>query len=53
MTRLADLGKSLLADPEIRAEYDRLGPIFATVIEMVEARQKAGITRAELAGRTG
>jgi ribosome-binding protein aMBF1 (putative translation factor) len=53
MTSLAKLRRDLLKDPEVRAEYDRLGPIFAVVGEMVEARQAAGLTQAEIAGRMG
>lgn len=53
MTSLAKLRKKLLTDPEVKAEYERLGPIFAVVGEMIEARQKAGLTQAEIAARMG
>lgn len=53
MTSLAKLRQNLLKDPDVRAEYDRLGPIFAVVGEMVEARQTAGLTQAEIAKRMG
>jgi ribosome-binding protein aMBF1 (putative translation factor) len=53
MTSFAKLRRDLLKDPEVRAEYDRLGPIFAVVGEMVEARQSAGLTQAEIAHRMG
>jgi ribosome-binding protein aMBF1 (putative translation factor) len=53
MTSLAKLRGQLLTDPEVRAEYDRLGPIFAVVGEMIEARQQAGLTQAEIAARMG
>lgn len=53
MTSLAKLRGQLLTDPEVKAEYDRLGPIFAVVGEMVEARQQAGLTQAEVASRMG
>jgi ribosome-binding protein aMBF1 (putative translation factor) len=53
MTSLAKLRRDLLKDPEVQAEYDRLGPIFAVVGEMVEARQAAGLTQAEIAHRMG
>jgi ribosome-binding protein aMBF1 (putative translation factor) len=53
MTSLAKLRRDLLKDPEVRAEYNRLGPIFAVVGEMVEARQAAGLTQAEIAHRMG
>ena len=53
MTSLAKLKRRLLTDPEVRAEYDRLGPIFAIVGEMIETRQAAGLTQAEIAKRMG
>ena len=53
MTSLASLRDQILSDPEARAEYERLGPIFAVVGEMVDARQSAGLTQAELARRMG
>ncbi len=43
----------MLSDPAVRAEYERLGPIYAVVGEMVEARQSAGLTQGELAQRMG
>lgn len=53
MTSLARLRSKLLTDPEVKAEYDRLGPIYAVVGEMIEARQEAGLTQAEVAQRMG
>jgi ribosome-binding protein aMBF1 (putative translation factor) len=53
MTNLASLRDVILSDPEANAEYERLGPIFAVVGEMVDARQSAGLTQAELACRMG
>lgn len=53
MTSLAKLRMKLLTDPEVRAEYERLGPIFAVVGEMIEARQEAGLTQSEIAARMG
>ena len=53
MTSLAKLRRTLLTDPEVKAEYDRLGPIFAVVGEMIEARQAAGLTQADIAARMG
>ena len=53
MTSLAKLRQKLLTDPEVQAEYDRLGPIFAVVGEMIEARQAAGLTQTEIAARMG
>jgi len=53
MTSLAKLRRKLLTDPEVKAEYDRLGPIFAVVGEMIEARQAAGLTQTQIATRMG
>jgi len=53
MTSLAKLKHKLLTDPTVKAEYDRLGPIFTVVDEMIDARQAAGLTQAEIASRMG
>ncbi len=53
MTSLAKLRERLLTEPEVQAEYDRLGPIFAVVGKMVEARQAAGLTQVDIAARMG
>ncbi len=53
MTSLARLKQDLLVDPAVKAEYDRLGPIFAIVGEMIEARQAAGLTQTDVAVRMG
>jgi len=53
MTSLSDLKKQLLADPAVAAEYDRLGPIYAVVGQMIDARHSAGLTQAEMAQRMG
>ena len=39
--------------PEARAEYDRLGPRYAAVGEIIKARTRAGLTQRELARRMG
>lgn len=53
MTSLSDLKKELLKDAEVASEYERLGPIYAVVGEMIDARQSAGLTQAEVARRMG
>jgi ribosome-binding protein aMBF1 (putative translation factor) len=53
MTSLAKLRQKLLTDPEVKAEYDRLGPILAVVGEMIEARLATGLTQADIATRMG
>lgn len=52
MTSLAKLRQKPLTDPEVKAEYGRRGPIFAVVGEMIEARQAACLTQAEIVVRT-
>jgi predicted transcriptional regulator len=43
----------LLADPEVKAEYDALAPEFEIAAELVKARLRAGLSQAELARRMG
>lgn len=45
--------KRMLADPESRAEFDRLDPEFALLDELLSARQQAGVSQAEIARRMG
>ncbi len=42
---------SLLADPEVRREYDALAPEFEISAELLRARLRAGLSQAELAAR--
>lgn len=53
MTNLAKLRERLLSSPEVKAEYDRLGSVYALVGAMVEARHQAGLTQQQLAERMG
>ncbi|MBB3612571.1 ribosome-binding protein aMBF1 (putative translation factor) [Rhizobium sp. BK602] len=53
MTSLAKLKERLLANPDVRSEYDRLGPVYALVGAMVEARHEAGLTQEQIAERMG
>jgi predicted transcriptional regulator len=43
----------LLANPEVKAEYDALAPEFEIAAELVKARLRAGLSQAELARRMG
>jgi ribosome-binding protein aMBF1 (putative translation factor) len=45
--------QKMLADPEVRAEYDRLEPEFMLLDELLRARQEAGLSQAEIARRMG
>ena len=51
MIRFADLKAEMLTNPEVAAEYERLGPVYELVGAMVEARHEAGLTQGELAAR--
>jgi len=54
MTELFDeLKARLMANPKIKAEYDALAPEFEISAELVKARLRAGLSRAELAARMG
>ena len=43
----------MLADPEVKREYDALGQEFAIASELIRARARAGLSQAELAERMG
>jgi predicted transcriptional regulator len=43
----------LLADPEVKREYDALEQEFAIASELIRARARAGLSQAELAERMG
>ena len=45
--------KQLAADPELRAEYERLGPVYEMVRQLILARKAAGLTQTDLAERMG
>ena len=51
MTKLKDLKAMLLKEPEVRREYDALEEEFALILEVAKARQRAGLSQAELAMR--
>jgi DNA-binding XRE family transcriptional regulator len=43
----------LLANPNVKAEYDALAPEFEIAAELLRARLRAGLSQAELAARMG
>jgi ribosome-binding protein aMBF1 (putative translation factor) len=43
----------LLADPNVKAEYEALAPEFEISAELVRARLRAGLSQAALAARMG
>jgi ribosome-binding protein aMBF1 (putative translation factor) len=53
MTSHKTLKERLLNDPKVKAEYDRLGPVYEIVGLMVEARHDAGLTQKDVAERMG
>jgi len=48
-----ELKARLLANPEVKKEYDALAPEFEFSAELLRARLRAGISQAELAERMG
>lgn len=53
MTRLKDLKKSLMENPEFQEEYARADDEFVLIEALVRARAAAKLTQAELARRLG
>ncbi len=50
----AELKAKVLANPKVRAEYDRLNrEEFAILDEILAARREAGLTQAQVAERMG
>jgi ribosome-binding protein aMBF1 (putative translation factor) len=43
----------LLADPNVKAEYDALASVFEIAAELPMARLRAGLSKAELAEKMG
>ena len=50
-TRVDDLHKSWLKDPDYKCEYEGLEEEFSLVASLIEARSRAGLTQEELAKR--
>lgn len=54
MSTYKELRKSALADPEVRAEFERLNRgEFALLDQMLAARHAAGLSQAQVAERMG
>src|ERR1700694_3222364 len=51
MTRIKDLHRKWMKDPQYRKEYDALAEEFALAAEVAKARGRAGLSQAELARR--
>lgn len=53
MTSWKNLRKELLSNPEVKKEYDRLAPRYAVISQLIAARDKSGLTQAQLAKKMG
>lgn len=53
MTRIADLKKRLMNDPEFQKEYEKADAEFALVEALVKARTNAKMSQADVAERIG
>ena len=53
MKEWKDIKKELLANPDVKKEYDRLAPRYALVSQLIAIRNKAKITQKELAHKIG
>ena len=53
MTKISDLHKQWIKDPEYVREYEALEEEFALATAIIAARAHAGLTQAELAQRMG
>jgi transcriptional regulator with XRE-family HTH domain len=51
MTKIKDLHKKWMKDPEYRKEYDALEEEFALAAAVAKARSRAGLSQAQLAKR--
>jgi len=47
----AKLKARALANPEVKAAHDALGPEYKLIAELLRARKKSGLTQAEVAAR--
>jgi|LAHS01.1.fsa_nt_gb DNA-binding XRE family transcriptional regulator len=53
MTKLAELKKQLMKNPEVRREYEKVDVEYTLIEEMIRARMKAHLSQAELATKIG
>ena len=53
MTKVSKLHKKWLDDPSYKAVYEEMGEEFSIASAIIEARNSAGLTQAELAERMG
>jgi transcriptional regulator with XRE-family HTH domain len=43
----------ILEDPEVRKEYDRLGPLYSVISQVLRLRHERGLSQKDLAERMG
>lgn len=48
-----DFKQKSLKNSQIKAEYDKLGPRFEVISQLIKARNKTGLTQSEVASRMG
>jgi predicted transcriptional regulator len=53
MTKIAELKKRLMDNPEFKAEYAKADAEFALIEALIKARTKAQLSQADLAKRIG
>ena len=53
MTKLSDLHKEWMKDPEYRAEYEASQPAFDLMMALIRARSESGLAQQEVAERMG
>lgn len=53
MTKIAELKKKLMSNPEFREEYERADAEFQLIEALVRARTRAKLSQAEVARRVG
>lgn len=49
----SELKAKALSNPKVKSAYDEMAPEFALLRQMLKARQKAGLSQAEVAERMG
>ena len=53
MSSYKDYKKKALQNPEVKKEYDALGPEYDIIQAMIDARKSQNLTQKELSDRTG
>ena len=51
MTKISDLHRGWMQDPEYRAEYEKTQPVYDLMHALVSARVSSGLTQAQIAER--